>query len=62
MSAEVVYSRTADGWDVHAIDCKDVVVRTVGARITVATIADDETPPTETPLAVSLGEPETVTA
>ena len=53
MAAQVDYKRTADGWDVHAVECKDVVVRTVGPRITVATIADDDdTPPATSPLSV----------
>jgi hypothetical protein len=55
MSAEVNYKKTADGWDVHAVECKDVVVRIVGPRITVATIPDDDDTPTpEKPLAVTL--------
>jgi hypothetical protein len=57
MSAEVVVTQTADGWDVHITHADDVVVRTVGKRITVAIIPDEE----ETPLAVTLGQPETVT-
>jgi hypothetical protein len=61
MTAEVVVTQTADGWDVHITKADDVVVRTVGKRITVAVIPDDDTSP-ETPLAVTLGAPETVTA
>ena len=60
MSAEVVITQTADGWDVHITDAEDVVVRTVGARITVAVVPDEDV--TEEPLKVTLGEPETVTA
>ena len=59
MSAEVVVTQTADGWDVHITKADDVVVRTVGKRITVAVIPDETA---ETPLAVTLGAAETVTA
>ena len=58
MSAQVVATQTADGWDVHVTEAKDVVVRTIGKRLTVATVPDDDDTPT--PLAVSLAE--TVTA
>ena len=61
MTAQVITTKTADGWDVHAVECKDVVVRTVGPRLTVATIADDDDV-TPVPLAVTLGEPESVAA
>ena len=57
MTAQVVVTQTADGWDVHITDAEDVVVRTVGPRITVAIVPDDD----ETPLKVTLA-PETVTA
>jgi hypothetical protein len=54
MSAEVVTTQTADGWDVHITAADDVVVRTVGKRITVAIIPDDDdTLPV--PLDVTLG-------
>ena len=42
MAAEVVATQTADGWDVHVTEAKDVVVRSVGKRITIATIPDDD--------------------
>jgi hypothetical protein len=58
MSAKVVVTQTDEGWDVHITDAEDVVVRTMGKRITVAVIPDDDDTPT--PLAVTLGE--TVTA
>jgi hypothetical protein len=57
MTAEVVVTQTADGWDVHITKADDVVVRTVGKRITVAIVPDEA----ETPLAVTLGTAETVT-
>lgn len=60
MSAEVVVNQTADGWDVHITDAEDVVVRTIGKRITVAIIPDDDA--AEEPLRVTLGQPESVTA
>jgi hypothetical protein len=59
MSAQVVVTETADGWDVHITDAEDVVVRTVGKRITVAVVPDDDDNPQ--PLAVTLGAPESVT-
>lgn len=59
MSAKVVISETGEGWDVHITDAEDVVVRTVGPRITVAIVPDTDE---ETPLKVTLGELETVTA
>ena len=58
MTAKVVIEQTADGWDVHITDAEDVVVRTVGPRITVAVVPDND----PQPLAVTLGEPESVAA
>jgi hypothetical protein len=55
MSAEVVVSQTAEGWDVHITAADDVVVRTIGKRITVAVVPDDDDTPT--PLAVTLESP-----
>jgi hypothetical protein len=54
MTAEVFVTQTDEGWDVHITDAEDVVVRTMGKRITVAVIPDDDDTPT--PLAVTLGE------
>ena len=51
MSAQVVVKETADGWDVHITQADDVVVRTVGKRITVAIVPDDD----PQPLDVTLG-------
>jgi len=59
MAAQVVTTQTAEGWDVHITAADDVVVRTVGKRITVAIVPDDDDTPT--PLAVTLA-PESVTA
>lgn len=52
MKAQVVVTQTADGWDVHVVHGDDVVVRTVGPRITVAIVPDDDDTPT--PLVVTL--------
>ena len=60
MAAKVVTTQTDEGWDVHITDAEDVVVRTMGKRITVAIIPDDDDTPQ--PLAVTLGEPESVAA
>ena len=60
MTAQVVITQTADGWEVHITDAEHVVVRTVGPRITVAIVPDEDE--LETPLKVTLGTPETVTA
>lgn len=46
MSAQVVATKTADGWDVHVTAADDVVVRTVGERLTVAVVSDDDDTPT----------------
>jgi hypothetical protein len=51
---EVVIRKTDGGWDVHVTDADDVVVRTVGKRITVAVVPDDDTSAGD-PLNVSLG-------
>ena len=51
MSAEVVIQQTADGWNVHIIHADDVVVRTVGPRITVAVVPDETTKPLDVTLA-----------
>ncbi len=51
MSAEVVITQTATGWDVHSTGADDVVVHTEGPRIVVSVTPDsDDT----APLAVSL--------
>ena len=54
MSAKVVVEETTDGWDVHITDAEDVVVRTIGPRITVAVVPDDDDTPPAEPLAVTL--------
>ena len=54
-------TRAADGWDVHITQAEDVVVRTVGKRITVAIIPDDDDTPAQ-PLEVAFAAPESVTA
>ena len=59
MSAQAVVTETANGWDVHVTEAKDVVVRLFDNRITVAMIPDDDDTPT--PLAVTLA-PESVTS
>jgi hypothetical protein len=57
MTAEVVTTQTDEGWDVHITDAEDVVVRTMGKRITVAIIPDDDdTLPVAQPLDVTLGD------
>jgi len=61
MSAQVVVNETADGWDVHILHGDDVVVRTVGPRITVAVVPDDDDLPSQQPLSVTL-EPPSVTS
>ena len=60
MSAQVVVTETDGGWDVHITQADDVVVRTVGKRITVAIVPDDDDTPQ--PLAVSLQPAPNVTA
>ena len=57
MSAQVVVEQTPDGWDVHIVHGDDVVVRTVGPRITVAVVPDDDDTPPAQPLAVTLETP-----
>ena len=60
MTAQVVATQTADGWDVHVTEAKDVVVRTIGKHLAVVTIPDDDDTPT--PLAVTLEPPATTSA
>jgi hypothetical protein len=63
MTAEVIATQTADGWDVHVTEAKDVVVRTIGKRLTVATIPDDDdTPAAVQPLGVTFEPPSTTSA
>jgi hypothetical protein len=59
MSALVVVNQTTDGWNVHISAADDVVVRTIGKRITVAITPDDDDTPT--PLDVTLESPLTST-
>ncbi len=57
MSALVTIVQTPDGWDVKVVNGENVVVRTVGPRITVAVVPDDDDTPTPQPLTVTLDEP-----
>ena len=51
-NTEVITKKTDGGWDVHVKHADDVVVRTIGKRITVAVVPDDDDTPE--PLSVTL--------
>jgi hypothetical protein len=53
MSARIVVEQTADGWNVTVTNGENVVVRTAGARVTVAVVPDDDDTTTQ-PLDVTL--------
>lgn len=55
LPATITVKQTDDGWYVVVTNSENVVVRTSGPRITVASTPDDDSGNPEEPLSVTLG-------